>query len=73
MKFKTVKEFLEFLIGDDYSFALGYIWVCYEVITNSINVELYNAGDYEQAERIDTIYGFFYEDGGRLELCSDNN
>lgn len=73
LTFKTVKEFLEFLTGEDYEFAGGNIWVCYEVDTNAITVSLYTCGDYDDADYIDTIYGYFFENGGHLELCSDNN
>jgi len=80
LEFKTVKEFLGFLTGDDFSFIghydVGlYDYVCFEIDRNGIGIYTYDSEEEWDvgSERIDTVYGTFFEDGGHLSLSCDNN
>ncbi len=80
LEFKTVKEFLGFLTQDNFSFIEHYDvtpfdYVCFEIAKNGISVFTYNSEEEweDGSERIDTIYGTFFEDGGHLSFVCDNN
>ena len=79
LEFKTVKEFLSFLIQDDLLFleqydVSGYDYVCFDVDPNFISVYVYNSKKAWNigSDLIDNIYGQFFEDGGSIDLSCDN-
>jgi hypothetical protein len=80
LKFKTVKEFLELIHENDFSFLehydlVLYDYVCFRFDQHSIAILVYNSeiedfGD--GSDLVDTIYGTFFTDGGTLDLYCDN-
>jgi hypothetical protein len=78
MKFETVKEFLNWLWGGDNEAVINNDitadYICFEVLSNLIHVYSYNSNHSWEvgSNPIDTIYGFFIEEGGHLDLFCDD-